>query len=563
MWQTMGSPAQIIEWTPFDWAPGYYLLLGAWRGLVGIDPVILRFLSVLFSLLTIAVIYRVALRLTQRHSGGILAFMIYAIMGFTVYQGVILRGYSMLSFLGCLAFWLMLRYFARPTWRRGILLGAVLGAMLYTHYSAVFAFAAYGLYTLMTSPRRILRWLLPVAVLAILNIPQLPKQSQYLFTQSNFGAKPLPIEVWENLRMLFVDFSGDAWWVILLALLLAAVFYLHRRQVSRPMIALGLWVLMPLFLYISPAAAQIFSDPVTGTYLPRYFWWLSLPLVLWIAWGLSRAPRFVMRGIGALLVAGVLLPIPTRYQENVPPFMSVFSQLAPEVRAGDVFLIDPNFPERFSPYQWQYFTQVYFPSGINFVDEPGLHRRIWYISVNGGQDVATLEALNTDYVPGKFIGPWSFLVQLYQSPPDREGILFENGMRFHGADISGAEEPATTVYRAGETLDVRLWWSVDAPPARDYSIGLYLFDSTNALRTENNSAPLIDALPSETSRWETRRYYLDEREIVLPSQVQTQMFTLDMAVYQWWDGQRIEGDGVNADQLLHLSQFEINTWWLP
>ncbi|MDL1885970.1 hypothetical protein FBR01_20330, partial [Anaerolineae bacterium CFX8] len=33
VWQTLGSPAQIIRWTPYDWPPLYYLALGTWRGL--------------------------------------------------------------------------------------------------------------------------------------------------------------------------------------------------------------------------------------------------------------------------------------------------------------------------------------------------------------------------------------------------------------------------------------------------------------------------------------------------------------------------------------------------
>jgi hypothetical protein len=435
--------------------------------------------------------------------------------------------------------------------------------MLYTHYSAAFAFIAFGLYTLVVMPRRLVRWVLPVVVLAILNIPQLPKQINYLLAQTNFGEKPPPIAALENLRVLFIDFTGEAWWLVLLALGLAAIFYLRARRASRPMLALGLWALAPLLLYISPNAAQIFTDPVASTYLPRYFWWLTIPFVGWIALGMSHAPRLVSVVTSGLLVAGLLLPIPTRYQENVPPLMTSFSWLSHEALWGDVILVDPQFPERESAYQWQYFSLAYFPSGIAFVDAPGDHRRVWHLSVEGQQDPATFEALRRDYVAGDSLDMGKFIVRLFESPPDRMGVLFENGMRFHGMDIVGAREPATTSYREGETIQTRLWWSVDAPVPLDYSVGVYLMDSQYSTRAQNSGAPTPIEGPHETSRWEAGRYYVDQREILLPSQILSQDLALYLSVDQWWDGQRVSAVGVNNDQLLPLATFDIQTWWVP
>src|SRR5207237_8810688 len=31
VWQTLGSPTQIISWTPYDWSPLSYLIFGAWQ----------------------------------------------------------------------------------------------------------------------------------------------------------------------------------------------------------------------------------------------------------------------------------------------------------------------------------------------------------------------------------------------------------------------------------------------------------------------------------------------------------------------------------------------------
>src|SRR4051794_24103437 len=63
VWQTFGTPQQIIQWTPYDWPPLFYLTVGSWRGLMGDHPFTLRLLTVYTFLIGIAVLYRVAKRL--------------------------------------------------------------------------------------------------------------------------------------------------------------------------------------------------------------------------------------------------------------------------------------------------------------------------------------------------------------------------------------------------------------------------------------------------------------------------------------------------------------------
>lgn len=562
IWQTFGTPAQIVHWTPYDWAPLYYLTLGAWRLLVGINPITLRYLSALFALVTAALFYRIGARVSGTRRGGVLAMLVYAALGFGIYQSIILRGYSLLVLLGALAFWQTLTYFERPTLRRGVILGIVLAAMIYTHFSAIFAFAALGMYTLITTPRRTIRWLLPVAVLFVLNIPQLPKQTHYLFGQSNFSMKAPPQALPQNIGILFSDFAGSAAPILLVALVVAIIAYFRRRPTRRPILVFGLWMLIPAWLYVLPPVIRLFTDPINGAYLPRYFWWLMLPFALWISLGVIRASRVVVLGVGILLFSASFVSVPERYQENVPPFMTNFSLLAREARWGDVLLIDPMLAD-LEPMQWQYYTDAYLPNGIRIVTNPGDYRRVWYVSVDGRQDADLFDELSAGYVPGKFFGPWNFLFRLYEAPPDRAGIAFANGMRFHGAEIVGAPDPAALAFRDGETIRLRLWWSVDTTPALDYSVGVYLFDAQNALRFESNSGPAVLDAPPETSQWQTDRYYVEEREITLPENVQTANYALYLSVYQWWDGQRVDADGLNADRLLPLTHFEIKTWWLP
>lgn len=42
VWQSVGSPLEIIRRTPYDWPPGYFLLMGFWQALVGTEPLRMR-----------------------------------------------------------------------------------------------------------------------------------------------------------------------------------------------------------------------------------------------------------------------------------------------------------------------------------------------------------------------------------------------------------------------------------------------------------------------------------------------------------------------------------------
>ncbi len=46
IWAWDHDPAEIAAWTPADWSPPFYLLVGAWKSLVGIHPFTVRLMIV-------------------------------------------------------------------------------------------------------------------------------------------------------------------------------------------------------------------------------------------------------------------------------------------------------------------------------------------------------------------------------------------------------------------------------------------------------------------------------------------------------------------------------------
>src|SRR4051794_9929435 len=153
VWQTLGTPGQILEWTPFDWTPGYYLTLGLWRGFVGMLPFALRMLSVLMFLIGCAALYRVAWRLGGQRAA-LLVIPAYGALGYIGVLGTELRGYALLLGLLPLALWFLLRFYTHPSWQRAVPLIITLATMPYISLSAFVTFVIVGLFSLILYDKR-------------------------------------------------------------------------------------------------------------------------------------------------------------------------------------------------------------------------------------------------------------------------------------------------------------------------------------------------------------------------------------------------------------------------
>lgn len=558
IWQTLGSPGQIVAWTPYDWPPLYYLALGAWKEAAGISPIAARAFSALLLLPGTAALYRVVRR-RAGHSAGALAMLAYSAWSYLIYLSLLVRGYVILIALLPVAVWLTERYFFRPGWRRAVPLALALTAMFYTHLTAVVPMIMLGLFTLATQRRAIWRWTLPIALMALLVAPLIVDKLALATGESRREAlsevdlPPLPQALWT----MFRDNAGygAAIWVIVIA---AAVFGLMRARRSAPLqpwLWLGWGVLGALALYV--------LNPLFGFFQVRYAWWLALGLSIAIGWGLSRWRWQGQVAAAGLLITTLFLPLPlTEYRGGMfaPPFIANLRWLHAHAAPGDALVIDPSV---FTvPEMWDYYLAAYWPPGLKVTDDPAGWRRVWYATVDGWEDADLARAVRADRVAGAFVGPWDFLFRLYEAPPDPQGVLFENGMRFHGVDVERPEAAPHTplAVREGERLRLRLWWSVAPPIERDYSISIRLVASDQTIVAQLDSAPQVPGEPPETSRWQGDRFYVEDRMLSLPDNLQTGTYKLYLIVYQWWDNERISAPEVNDETMLLIDTLAVKSW---
>ncbi len=571
----MGTPAQIIAWQPPDWPPLHNLMLGLWHVLAGSLPVSLRSLSIFIFIIGVAVTYRAAYRLFNNHKAAWGTTIVYAALGYSVFLSTFIRAYVLDMSLFSLALWLTLRYFDHPTWQRALPLGITLAASFYASYTAALAFVILGLYTLLVSPRQVWRWWKPVAVLMILVSPEIIRKADFFTGRVSSAATilpdldPLPQALWK----VFQDYVGQFYKLWAVLGVIAAVLTFTGRRLPRAK-SLWIWGSMiagPVSLYILAAI------PVVYLFEARYTWWALLMIALGLGYGLSRLPRAAWLLVSVVLVGLMFtIPINARYKPgHQRPFEQNFLWLRRHVQPGDVMLVDPLFCiQRCNEEDsWGYYFDTYLGDKLAVVTEPGDHRRIWYVSADGEgwHDQATEDALLHNRVASSFVGPWDFLIRLYEGPPDPVGIPFENGLRFHGFDIMDGERIMRPEYYWREQTSgrVRLWWSLDRPLENDYSISVQVINTRNGdLLAQNDGAPQpvqLDPvqtapLPAETSRWETGRYYVDERDIPIRNLGAEIYAELYLTVYQWWDGTRLSAPGVDNDRLLPLAPVLIWGW---
>ncbi len=559
VWQTYGTPQQIIEWTPYDWPPLYYLALGGWRGLVGEHPILLRLFSTLMFTLGAAFTFRAGKRLSGERAGW-LAMLAYAALGFAIFLSLHVRGYALVLGLLPLALWLTMRYFDRPQFLRGVLLGVVLAAMFYTTLTVIMAFLMLGIYTLLVYGLRIWRWWLPGIIGGTLALPEILNKASTAINRTvatgTLQLPPLPQAIWQLLER----FAGTFFplWIVLgvLALLL---LILRRERGGMRQIAVLIWaLLMPIVLYL--------LNPLLGFFSTHYGWWLLLGIALLVGCGLTLLPRAGVVGAGVLLAGLLFVPIPIDRYEIIPspPLAQNMAWLTDFYRPGDVLLVDPH-ADCAPPEEWDYYTRVFFPhGGLHFVTNATGYRRVWYVVTNGWQDAQFEAQVTQGRIPGRFVGPPGCLFRVYEAPPDVQGVLFENGMRFHGMDILEGDQPYLGVLarREGESVRVRLWWSVDAPIALNYSVGLQI-QRSGAVLTQSDSAPQLTYPPGatgETSTWTPGQYYIEERTVQLPYPINVGYYPLYLVVYEWQSQQRFTAPGANDSNLLLLAQLYVRAW---
>lgn len=126
---------------------------------------------------------------------------------------------------------------------------------------------------------------------------------------------------------------------------------------------------------------------------------------------------------------------------------------------------------------------------------------------------------------------------LDQAPTIPSDVVFGKQLRLIGYDL-----PAGTTITTPNGIAVSLLWEPITPLERDYTVGIYLLDSSGSPVAQRDGVP--QGTFGLTSTWQPNQTYRDNHGLWISKDVPTGDYQLIMAVYYWEDRQRLAvGDG--------------------
>lgn len=324
----------------------YYFTLSGWMGIFGESPAVVRLYSVVLSLGTLYILYRLTCELFDQRTATVAA-LIAAVAPFYVQYSQEARMYALLGLLLMLATWCYLRGVRSGQPRYWMLFALFAGLSMYTQQLAAFYLLAIGLAALFSRQRALIARTALAGVGALIvyapwlvNLP-----GQFGKLQSYWINKPTFAELLLTFRsFLFVDMdtpSALALIFALIATILLLIFLVYRgvAMLQRPnkdhdALALVLWLgFVPVILMW--AVSQIRPVYLTRALLP-----CALMLYIALAWLFTRArlPKLIiwlLMIVGGVSAIAGLIAFYTWDTFPRPPFAAADQFLRTSVQPSD------------------------------------------------------------------------------------------------------------------------------------------------------------------------------------------------------------------------------------
>jgi len=362
--------------------PLYFWILHIWMGLTGQSEFALRFLSLLFSVLTVALMYKIG-RSVMGANGGRVAAVVAAFSPLYLAYSQEVRMYALVSALSAASIYLFYEYAladlsARRKWLAPYAL--VTAAGLYAHYFVGFLLLFQNIYWLGAlilggGWRKIREWLLWAAgqVLIVLVLtPQLHTAIHQVTGYKNTNLIPpgfveFWVSCWRAFTLGLEDRAGQdrIWLILCLAVLIAGllVYFMPRPDRRRQPANIDLWVacfVIPLLLYYAVLLDR-------ASFSPRYMMVVTPALYVLLAlavWQLGRW-RLPAGAVALAILLGVFVQADYRYFFDPSTYKDETRELArfleETATANDVIFID-------APHPLDYYYRGAAPQCYLFVD---------------------------------------------------------------------------------------------------------------------------------------------------------------------------------------------------
>ena len=488
---------------------GSYFLQHIWLEWAGHSEFALRFVSVWFGVLAVALLWRLARRLELSPATASAGALLMAISPYAIWHSQDARMYSILLALTLASTWLMVEALQRGRWPVWFLYVAVSWLALHTHYFAIFVLVGQNCFVIgraLLMPRvrfSAVQWVQWQLVLGFFYLPWFFTASETLTGYGGNGDSP---GFWAMAqRSLAVFAAGESipvGWRMGVAisaglLLLLGGFALWREGGSRRrtlFLLLLLWAVPVLATWASSQSRPIFNERYLIAAAPPFYVLLAVAITYII-----RNSQLAIRYIPPVLLGLLLLFSLSNHFSN-PAYSKTrgwrelavaFQRFSAGLPAEQVRLAQ-NFPD---PTIWYYYTgpveHIVLPPGAN--DAEGAAMAVSQLSENGvtrvilpvqpaawwdGSGIAPATLAQTYTLTAQLpVGVWP--LEIYSRAPVAHQTLaveFVNGARLTGTAI----EPDEIV--PGGLLVVYLRWEVQhAEPDNGEKVFIHLLDSAGQI----------------------------------------------------------------------------------
>lgn len=542
--------------------PLYYVLLRGWTEIAGDSVLALRYLSLLFGMVTVALVYQIGAELARQRgwSGtatvALLAALLMALTDAEIDLAQEARNYTLYTMLACLSMWVYLRWLRRPDrWLAAVWILST-AALVYTHYQGAFIPFIQGLHALMFLRGR--RRIEAIGALAAAGFIFLPWFVGVTIPQArNAVANDIPFSIpsnWETLAHLRREFFGAMWPLTMLLALAGIVTVVYadgprlRWRPPGPVFLAAGWLLIPfMILFVGNVYAPLLTE--------RKLAFLTPAIALLMAFGLGnlRAPAPALLTV-ALVIYGLSYVDSYRLKE---PWDEIALDAVQYAGPHDLALIEVGNGQ----YPMKYYWERWLPPGavvstFPVLGDPTLsvttdwftYYDLWLpqlLEQNQAErvgDVATvwlafwyqeqpsidrLEAagyVRTMTTTHTHLG---YNIDLYRYdllPPDPVAV-FDSGMALRAVEIDA------------DALRVDLWWSASQTPPGDYVTSAALLDENGVLVAQMDSVPFLGQ--RSTRGWRTDDVIFDPKALVLAGERETLPpgeYTVIAQVYRFVDG---------------------------
>jgi hypothetical protein len=548
--------------------PVYSVLLRAWELVAGETVLALRYITVLFSVTSIALIYKLG-REMLNPAGGVGAALAFTLMDKHVVLTQEVRDYPIIFFTMIAIALFYVRWRREPG--RGNAFGFVLSTVfgLYLHYYCYMLNIAILLHALITLRDRT-RWRhflalnalsalafapwLPVVVHQFVNTPV---DSEVL----NIHGMPLDRHTVDYLTTESLGKPIALYGLLMLTGLVAPAFnglpgvmarVRRDRRISAALLA-GLWVGVPLIITLSlHSRYPLLTDRNISVIMPA--------IALLVGFGFLVFERYGALFLVTLVIVNNLLTTSAYFDK--PPWREMAAEVAPDTISGEPVLLDVEGEHAAAWYHFSLDLPVDMHEIINrlpaeaegkdiavslydlrkryrgnfipklqsvIADTPGLWLVYWG-DVEKKHDVFDVLA-DAGFVRTATLSYEHHGYPIYAYRYDRTSAL-ENTIAAFGDSITLRRAVWPDSISAGDDLHVLLWWSTSDPVPFDYSVSVFLLDESGVLRAQHDSFPAKGDAP--TSAWTPGDFVFDAH--TLADDLAPGTYTVAVKLYTWWDG---------------------------